>query len=138
METIKFRGLRTDGKGWVYGVPYFIKEERACFIINNCQTLNFTNKDTTFNGVGVDCKTVGQYVGLKDKKGKEIYKGDIIKDCITSALIEVKYGFNKNNAYNGWYGKYIDIEVKDVAINGDYGSNQNNNIEIIGNIHENK
>jgi hypothetical protein len=24
METIYFRGLRADGKGWAYGVPYFL------------------------------------------------------------------------------------------------------------------
>ena len=90
-----------------------------------------------FFGILRDDAIVMQFTGIQDKNGKDVYEGDVIRDCITNAFLNVKFGHNKNNAYQGWYCKYIGIDVRDTSLNGDYDSNQNDNIEIIGNIYEN-
>lgn len=79
MRTIKFRGKRLDGSGWVYG-DLIHENNGKVAIKTNLDT--WGKNDDTIEPFGeyvlVKPYTVGQYTGMKDRNGKEIYEGDII------------------------------------------------------------
>jgi uncharacterized phage protein (TIGR01671 family) len=80
MREIKFRGF--DGMDWIYGsAVLYDKEIDTWYMIEN------GSPDDDWVMVG----HVGQYTGLKDKNGKEIYEGDIILDHDTDSKSVVRY-----------------------------------------------
>lgn len=81
MREIEFRGKRMDNGKWVYG--NLIKMDSSgnqTFIFpfyEGTSTLSCSQL-VAGNMVAVDPATVGQYTGLRDKNGVEIYEEDII------------------------------------------------------------
>lgn len=84
MRKIKFRGYNAKNKEWLYG----------CYILNRGE--HFIAPDEFANNKGrkdyqVVPETIGQFTGLRDKNGKEIYEGDLLNGYGGKRFLKVVY-----------------------------------------------
>ena len=129
MREILFRGKRVDNGEWIQG-------DIVQFPVHG--VVRIVEQEPSYKGAEVDSDTVGQYTGLTDKNGRKIFEGDIIH----LEYSQVFFG----GVYFGEYTAEVSYKegcfITDGMNNGDeietpLSGFNNDEVEIIGNIHDN-
>lgn len=132
MRTIKFRGKCCHSDAWAFGnlVDYGEDEipEIHGFDVFGEGFDVFGEKRGDWREPTVERDTIGQFTGLYDKNGKEIYEGDIVR-C-DEFVYEVVYKSKRfasfalrrdKDMYDHYFGEAMECDA----------------CEVIGNIHDN-
>ena len=144
MDRAKYRGFRTDGKGWVYGC--LTVKNKIPFISISFRISKYY-QNMSYSEVEVISKTVGQFTGKKDKNGKEIYDGDKFKpdtsnDEVKSVVrwdnefakfVVDSYGYNYHIGEGSQEVYENELSICDTI---DLGDMILEYCEVVGNIHE--
>lgn len=122
MRTIKFRGKDAENGMWIYGDLF----QRIGFYPQIIEYFADDNGKLAYRGIAVQENTVGQFTGLHDKDGKEIYEDDIV-EFVDINLPDCVIVYDNGSFMYRELGEDISTEELRIQFT----------VEVIGNIHDN-
>lgn len=134
----KYRGFSKELNRWVVGdlvsrpIPYIVGE----MIESNDEYCNLEFWRP------VIAESVGQSTGLKDKSGKPIFEGDVIRGQYLNGVVcfgefEINYGCNSCSSQEDVIGWYVRVKHTDLSDWNRALDSYVSQCEILGNIFEN-
>lgn len=131
MREILFRGKRTDNGEWVEG---YFATHTICTVYDTYLApviekipQSIYGDDTTWEIIP---ETRGEFTGLTDKNGRRIFEGDIVRHDVNYHDMVISYDVEN---WDGWLYEDIDDNMQAYSI----CEFCLNDIEVIGNIHDN-
>lgn len=135
---IKFRGKEFKSGEWIYGDLHVL-----------CDSPHIHTAMSHYPYAGhrgfVDDKTIGQFTGLRDKSGREIYEGDIV--CKRDLTFGLKFdgvvvynsetGCFRIHSENNGVTMRMGFEASDVYNDGKCTVPVKYEYEVVGNIYDN-
>jgi len=128
MREIKFRGRDCTGEWW-YGNLEIKRKNTDEKTYESYRIIGITTDHSTS---GIDVNTIGQFTGLRDSNGVEIYEGDVIKYYKKELIVvinEVWIWGVRLKTINPPFGDSFLHDTRDILCDTEH-------IEVIGNIHD--
>ena len=126
---IKFRGTCRSTGEWVYGLPKESTITAGSYYIS--QFLRQKNKIGKID-VFIAAESLGQFTGLFDKNGKEIYEGDIVQEARckhVSTVVFLDGMYQLQHEHRGQDGNVLGVYQQPLGFLVDP-------VEVLGNIYE--